>query len=92
MELGGPLVLITVGTDRLEGDLTVDLQAAGGKPIPLQHVVDLSRVRALHLHRLPRGVSTGVLTSTLSKVAQVLQTQAADILEATPGGLARLGL
>jgi hypothetical protein len=40
--------------------------------------------------RLPRGVSTGVLTSTLSKVAQVLQTQAADILEGTPAGLARL--
>lgn len=92
VELTGDRVLITMGADWLEGELEISLQAVGGRPIPLQDVVDLSHAKALHLHRLPRGVSTGVLTSTLTKTAQLLVAHAADVLAGAPSGLARLGV
>jgi hypothetical protein len=84
------IVRISVWVDWLEGEMGADLRAVGGPEVPTERLVDLKRAKGLKLRRLPRALSKGGLVSRLEKLWQVLTTQAADILEGTETGLARL--
>jgi hypothetical protein len=84
------LVAIRVDADWLEGEVQVTVQTAGEPPVALDRVVDVARVEGLHLRRVPRSVSRGVVESTLSKIAAALVEQASDVLDQTPAGLDRL--
>ena len=84
------LVAVRVDADWLEGELAVTVQAAGQPAVPLDRVVDLATVEGLHLRRISRSVSRGMIESTLSKIASALVDQASDVLDATPTGLDRL--
>ena len=84
------LVAVRVDADWLEGELAVTVQAAGQKAVPLDRVVDLATVDGLHLRRISRSASRGMIESTLSKIASALVDQASDVLDETPAGLERL--
>jgi hypothetical protein len=83
---------ISLSADWLEGELAVDLRAVGGVPVALTSLVDASQVRGLHLQRISRSSTAGQLESTLDKIADLLVSQAADVLAGTTDGLARLGM
>ena len=90
MDVSNGMVLISVTADWLEGELAVTLRSGVGGEVPLDRLVADARVKGLRLSRLPRGVSAGVLQSQLHKVADLLKTEAHDVLSATEQGLARL--
>ena len=88
----GDQITISVSADWLEGELSVHLQAFGGVPVPLASLVNPGQVSGLHLRRLSRSITAGQMESTLGKVADLLVTQASDVLAGTADGLARLGM
>jgi hypothetical protein len=90
IEAVGNLVAVRVDADWLEGELAVSLQAGGQPRVSLDRVVDLARVDGLHLRRIPRSASRGMIESTLSKISSALVDQASDVLAETQSGLDRL--
>lgn len=53
--------LITVSADWLEGELSVTVQRAGESPVPIEDVLDLGKIKSLHLRRLGRNVSAATV-------------------------------
>jgi hypothetical protein len=76
--------LLTVSADWLEGELAVTVRKPGGPSVDIGEVIDLGRVKGLHLSRLGRGVSTERVAEQLKKLAQALMEQAPQVL--APGG------
>jgi hypothetical protein len=80
VELTNGRVLIRVVADWLEGELSITLRVAGEGELPVEELVDLSRIKGLHLARLPKSASADQLASQLKKVADALVVQAPAIL------------
>jgi hypothetical protein len=91
LEMSNSHLLLTVSADWLEGEISVSVRAVGGPERTLASIIDLDAVKALHLHRVGRGATTGTVESTLRKVADALVEEANDVLAGTPEGLLRLG-
>jgi hypothetical protein len=72
--------LITVSADWLEGELSLTLQRLGQEAMPLGDLLDLDRVKGLHLTRLGRNVSVATVEAQLRKIAQALDEQASAVL------------
>jgi hypothetical protein len=92
LEMSSSLVLLTVSADWLEGEIRVTVQGVGGPERTLASVIDVDAVKALHLNRVRRGATAGMIETTLRKVAGALVEQAEDVLSGTPEGLSKLGV
>jgi hypothetical protein len=92
LEMSSSLVLLTVSADWLEGEISVTVRGIGGPERALASVIDVDAVKALHLNRVRRGATAGMIETTLRKVAGALVEQAEDVLSGTPEGLSRLGV
>ena len=90
VELTNGVVLVTVHADWLEGELGVEVGVGGSEPVPIDHLVSTLGANGLRFQWLPRSVRTEVIASQLSKVANLLTSEAADVLAGTEDGLARL--
>jgi hypothetical protein len=76
--------LLTISADWLEGELLVTVRKPGGPSVDIGEVIDVRRIKGLHLSRLGRGVSTEQVAGQLNKLAQALLEQAPHVL--TPSG------
>lgn len=73
-------VLIEVTVDYLEGEIWVSVRQRGGPALALEDVLSANSIKALHLSRLPRGVSAGVLEARLRKITDALTRDAPSLL------------
>jgi hypothetical protein len=92
LEMSNSLVLLTVSADWLEGEIAVSLRGVGGTEHSLDSVIDVGKVKGLHLSRVGKGATVGMVEATLRKIADALVEQAEDVLAGTPEGLSRLGV
>jgi hypothetical protein len=80
VECTNGFTLITVSADWLAGELSMSVQRAGGSPVPIEDVLDLGKIKDLHLRRLGRSVSAAAVETNLRKIAHALDEQAPDLL------------
>jgi hypothetical protein len=78
-------VMIVVDTDFIESVLSVSVQVAGARPVPVEALVPA--VRHVVRKRLPRDATRGVLQSRLSAVAEALLVEAPEVLSGSEEGL-----
>lgn len=78
-------VTIAVDADFLECELSVTVQVAGARPVPVENLVPA--LRGVVRRRLPRDATRGVLQSRLSTVMNALRIQAPEVLAGGEEGL-----
>jgi hypothetical protein len=80
-------VAIVVGADWYERELSVSIQVAGAKPLPVESLIpDLRGVTRL----LPRNARRGVLQRRLDLIVEALRSQAPEVLEGGHEALTRV--
>jgi hypothetical protein len=78
-------VTIVVDADFLECELSVKVQVAGARPVPVEDLVPA--VRGVVRRRLPRDATRGVLQSRLGAVVNALLAQAPEVLRGGDEGV-----
>jgi hypothetical protein len=84
--------LITVSADWLEGELSLTVRSLGGRPVPVDDLIDLTRIKGLHLTRLSRNVTTDVVAAQLEKIALALSQQVPGTVRAAKLSAVSTGL